>query len=292
MNTMLKTACLSILAFGLLAAAPAMAKPALWVAHKDNSTMYLFGTTTALPDGVEWRYPMLIRAMRDSQVLYVDVANTDRSVEAAAMARYGADHVHPLSSKIPAADMKRLGRIADNMGLKGGVSRFQSMNPWMVSMTLDIASLIRAGLDLSNNPTGYIRDQYKAAGRGVIGLETPESVIRIIADAPESVQVEGLHQDLAMYDKIVPLIRRMDRDWQRGNVADMWRMMDTYTRKQTPEIYRYTIADVDRRWGKQLAQAMQQPGTRFAAIDMENLIGPDGIIKQLKARGIQVRRLH
>ena len=80
-------ACLAL----LLACAPALAKPALWVVKDADTTIYLFGTVHLMPNDASWHYPALDQAMADSQTLYVEVTDDDPANMAALVLRYGMD---------------------------------------------------------------------------------------------------------------------------------------------------------------------------------------------------------
>src|SRR5215217_1290637 len=65
----------------------AAARPALWRLSDADTTIYLFGTIHALPEGAQWRTPALDQAMAASDELVTEINLTDMNAAAGAFMR-------------------------------------------------------------------------------------------------------------------------------------------------------------------------------------------------------------
>jgi uncharacterized protein YbaP (TraB family) len=83
-----------------LAAAPARAEPALWVARDADSTVYLFGTIHVLRPETQWRTPKIDAAYRSARELWIETSEgEDPATVQALVVRLGASPTTPLSSR-------------------------------------------------------------------------------------------------------------------------------------------------------------------------------------------------
>ena len=97
----------------LAAASPVTREPALWVLRDADSTVYLFGTVHLLKSETAWRSPKVERALAESEDVWFELAEAGDDAASAATAaallpRLGYDAARPLSSRLTAADRKRL----------------------------------------------------------------------------------------------------------------------------------------------------------------------------------------
>jgi len=91
--------------FFVCATRPAGAAPALWVVQGPAGKVYLFRTVHILRDSTPWRSQELESAIKDSQDLYLEIANADDvKTGAGAILKLGVDRNHPLSSEISNAE--------------------------------------------------------------------------------------------------------------------------------------------------------------------------------------------
>ncbi len=274
-----------------LLALPALATPALWEAHSGHSTMYLFGTVHLLPGHTGWRSPVLDKALADSGTLYIEITDDDPVHVQLLVLKYGTDLQQPLSSRLNPGDRNRLQRAVRIAALPGGEALLEPMKPWLAALTLSMAPLLKAGLDPKSGVDKQLKAQFEAAGKPVRGLETSEEQIRFFADMKPKTQLAFLRSVLKDYGQQMTELRQLVAQWDRGDVAAIDRTADLKMRKTSPAIYQRLIAQRNRRWGTKLADIMRTPGTYFVAVGAAHLAGPDSVQKQLRSRGIQVRRV-
>lgn len=274
-----------------LTSLPALAQPALWVAHSGKGTVYLFGTVHMLPAHTQWRSPGLEKALDASQSLYIEVTDDNSANMQALVLRYGLDLAHPLSGKLDAADANRLRRAAQVAGLPGGEAALEPMRPWLAGLTLGVAPLLKAGMDPNSGADKQLKAQFEAAGKPVRGLETAEQQIRFFADMSPATQLAFLHSVLKDFQNAASEINALVGHWTAGNVDAIARTVDLKMRNQSPALYQKLIVTRNKAWARKLANLVKTPGTYFVAVGAAHLAGPDSVQHQLAAEGIVTRRL-
>ncbi len=280
----------AILALGLLAL-PALASPALWVAHNGQSTLYLFGTVHLLPGHTEWRSMALEKALARSGTLYIEITDDSPAHMQGLVLKYGVDFQHTLSSQLDAADRQRLKQAVADADPPGGMAVLEHMRPWLAGLTLTVAPLLKAGIDPDSGVDKQLKKQFQTAGKPVKGLETSEQQIRFFANMPHPLQLKFLHGVLKDYASVRKDLAQLVTAWEKGEVSAIARLADLKMRKQSPALYRRLIVERNRRWGVQLKKVMQTPGVYFVAVGAAHLAGPDSVQKQLATEGIDSQRI-
>ncbi|MDA3913023.1 TraB/GumN family protein [Oleiagrimonas sp.] len=274
-----------------LAAVPALATPALWVAHSGKSTVYLFGTMHILPKGTAWRSPTLTKALDASRTLYIEETDDSTAHMQALVLKYGIDPSHPLSGELSPGDVILLKRAVQVAGLPGGEATINIMRPWLAGLTLIATPLLKAGMDPKSGVDKQLKAQFKSEGKPVKGLETAEQQIRFLAGMKPKTEIAFLHSILKHFKNATSEVHKLIDHWQTGNVEAIAKSADIEMRTESPELYQRLIVARNKAWARQLAALMKTPGTRFVAVGAAHLAGPDSVQKQLQAFGIITRRI-
>lgn len=279
-----------LFALSLLFAAPLAATPALWVARKDQATVYLFGTVHLLPSDANWSSKELDHALDASATLLIELVDDNPANMQALVLKYGLDAAHPLSTKLSPRDRNRLERAAAEAELPGGAATLQPMRPWLAAVTLAMTPLVRAGMDPAQGVDHVLRDRAEKAGKAVEGLETAEQQLRMLADMPEPMQIDFLRQSLDEVAQGPARLRELIDAWRRGDTDTIARIEDEDLRKDSPELYDRMLVQRNKAWARTIAERMRQPGITFVAVGAGHLAGPDSLQKQLEKLGVEVKR--
>lgn len=279
-------------ALALCAARPAEAAPALWVVQSGSAKIYLFGTVHLLRDGTPWRSPELEAAIGQSQDLYLEIADPANVQNVlASLMKIGYDPAHPLSTKIPKADVALLDQAAKRYGF-GGESAFEPMEPWLAFVVLSTLPAVHSGYSSGNGVDLQIRKEFVAAGKPVRGLETVDSQLHVFAGMPEATQVELLDAQLKNIgrqngeDNLDAIVDA----WLTGDQDDLATSMQM-AKLQQSTIYARLFTDRNKAWAAALAQRLTQPGTSFVSVGAGHLVGPDGVPALLARMGYAVTRV-
>ncbi|RDI97930.1 TraB/GumN family protein [Dyella solisilvae] len=279
------------LVLNLLLVATAFAQPGLWVVRQGEATIYLFGTVHLLPSDANWTSPALDKALTDSQRLSIEIVDDDSQSMQALVMQHGLDIGHPLSTKLDDRDMQRLEKAAEDAKVPGGAASLQPMRPWLAALTLTVAPLVQAGMDPSQGVDKRLKARMQEAGKPVDGLETSEMQIRMLADLPESMQLDFLRQSFRDVADGPAKMRELVDAWRRGDTGAIAKVEDEDLRRESPMLYQRLIVERNEAWAKTIAERLKQPGVSFIAVGAGHLAGPDSVQEQLHKLGITVTRL-
>ena len=278
----------------LLAAAPAQpqAHPALWKLADADTTIYLFGTIHILPAGTNWMDPAIKRAVDGAQSLTIEtVLDQDPSKVATILMTTGtAKGLPPLVERVPAAKRAQLAALVKSSGFPPQM--LDGMKSWAAAIMLTGAALSQIGVDAAASPgvEPQLTALFRAAGKPVDGLETPEQQLGFFNQLPESAQRAFLVATLDNPEKARAEFREMIAAWGRGDPEAIQRAFDKDP-EFTPALRDLLIRQRDRNWADALAKRLDQPGTAFVAVGAGHLVGPDSVQAMLAKKGLKVERV-
>ena len=278
----------------LLAAAPAQpqAHPALWKLADADTTIYLFGTIHILPAGTNWMDPAIKRAVDGAQSLTIEtVLDQDPSKVATILMTTGtAKGLPPLVERVPAAKRAQLAALVKSSGFPPQM--LNGMKSWAAAIMLTGAALSQIGVDAAASPgvEPQLTALFRAAGKPVDGLETPEQQLGFFNQLPESAQRAFLVATLDNPEKARAEFREMIAAWGRGDPEAIQRAFDKDP-EFTPALRDLLIRQRDRNWADALAKRLDQPGTVFVAVGAGHLVGPDSVQAMLAKKGLKVERV-
>ena len=269
-----------------------VATPAIWKVKGAHGTVYLFGTIHVMKPEVAWEVGKVQAAFDASDTVYVEVANLDDQAAALPLAaQFGLDMAHPLSTKIEKGDVDLLDTAAKGMGLPGE-AMFEPMQPWLVSMTVSLAPMMKAGYDPKSGVDATLLEQARKARKKVEGFETMEQQLHFVADDPQDEQVRKLHEELAGMDKSAAEMNEMVTAWERGDVARIGTIEDGELKTKHPDEYKKLVVDRNAKWAATLEGVLKDAstGTVFVAVGAAHLAGEDSVVEMLRKDGFKVER--
>jgi uncharacterized protein YbaP (TraB family) len=88
-----------------------------------------------------------------------------------------------------------------------------------------------------------------------------------------------------------PMMESMATAWQTGDMRTLERLVVTDMRDDYAEFYQVLLADRNDAWVEVLDRELQGAGVDFVAVGAGHVIGPEGLVAQLRARGYTVERV-
>ncbi|HXQ51285.1 MAG TPA: TraB/GumN family protein [Stellaceae bacterium] len=276
----------------IAASASATAEPGLWVVEGPHATVYLFGTIHVLHKDQAWSSPDIAKALGSSQELWLEVSDPDDLTEVQALVkRYGFDQQHPLSTKVSEADLAHVDEAAKSVGVADGEKTFEPMRPWLVSVTLADAMLIRAGYDPESGVEHLLLHDDLTHGKPVHGFETLDQQIHFFADLAPALEVSLLKDALKDFDQGAGKLDALVDAWSRGDDAAITRLVVDDMKTPFPQLYRTLFVQRNERWVNAITAMIKGSGVKFIAVGAGHLAGPDSVQNALKRRGVRVERV-
>ena len=79
--------------------------------------------------------------------------------------------------------------------------------------------------------------------------------------------------------------------WKKGDVKKLYALIVDELKTNTPEIYKNIIIDRNNNWLPVIEKYFDNQKTEFVLVGMAHVVGPDGLIEQLRKKGYKVERL-
>ena len=141
------------------------------------------------------------------------------------------------------------------------------------------------GIDL------YFHQQAKRDGKPIAGLESIQEQVSFLAGLGEGEESEFILLSLRDLETIAVDIESMLGPWREGNVAELDALFVDSMKEETPEAYELLVAGRNRSWMQELEAMFTDSDTEFVLVGVAHLIGNNGLIEMLRARGYTVRQL-
>jgi uncharacterized protein YbaP (TraB family) len=260
--------------------------PALWVVRDPDSTLYLFGTMHLLKPTTAWGSERVDRAFESASELVLEVVGPeDQSALAPLIRQHGLSPDRPLSSLLTPAELAALDVAARTIG--GSAAEMEPMRPWLAGVTIQSASVIRAGYDAGSGVEPILKARAQAAGMTVSGFETPDEQIRMLAGFPEAGQLAYLRRSLEEFGAAQTEVDRLVEAWASGDVEKI-RSVAVDPMRDTPVLYDTLLVRRNTNWANQIETLLEGSGTVFIAVGALHLAGDDSVQQILRSRGVEV----
>jgi uncharacterized protein YbaP (TraB family) len=277
--------------FLLLAAAPTppQAHPALWKLSDADTTIWLFGTIHALPEGYRWCNPAIEAAIEKSDALTLEtVIDQDPGKLATILFTLGrAEGLPPLAERVPASKRARLAELVKASGVPS--QTLDGMKNWSAAVVLTGAAMREIGVGAQDGVENQLTALFRGKSEPVDGFETPEQQLGFFNSLPAASQKSFLVATLDSPAKAKHEFARMIAAWSKGDVAALARAF-AEDPEFTPELRDILVLHRNAAWADALRHRMNRPGTSFVAVGAGHLAGPDSLIEMLRASGLKVER--
>jgi uncharacterized protein YbaP (TraB family) len=267
----------------------AEAREPMWLVEKGNTRLYLVGSMHVLPRSVSAARPALIRALNDSRAVYFEIS----SIEGANpklegyFRQYGIYSNPDKLDRHLSPDAKKLVRLVLPV-FRLNWQDVQNYKPWLLGMRLQQSVLRSPGFAASKGVDEYYETLARKKGKRVGSLETVQDQLKYFSQMSDTEQsaslvsdIEGLvwlHQDLELMGKM----------WETGAVDLFEKAMASH---QSSKNGKRLFRDRNRRWLPQIVRLVEGDENAMVMVGMGHMVGPDGIVNLLRAKGYSVRQM-
>lgn len=268
------------------------ARPALWRISDADTTIYLFGTIHMLPPGASWRSAAVDQALADSKAAYFETdVEGDPRTRTEMVQRLGLlDPSKRLSDVLTADQKSALAAAAARVGYP--LSVLETQRPWFAAVTLSDAAIRAAGYGSDEGVEAVLRRGVEGAGGEVRFLETMERQLSALSDLPEAAQVSYLSLSIADLESVGTALTGMVNAWRAGDQAALSRLLIDEDMARLPEMQDALLTRRNAEWAAQLKSLLDaEPGHFFVAVGAAHFLGEEGLLAQLKLRGVASERL-
>ena len=268
----------------------AQEKTFLWEVSKDNHSIYLLGSIHYLRKENFPLHKSIIDAFDGSKriVLEIDLNRISPGVAQKvtldkAVYRDGQTLQQNVSQETYQLAEQRASKLGIDMRVMA------PMKPWFVALTLAAIKFQQIGLDPNLGVDHYLAERAKRSGKSTGGLETLEFQIGLLDQLSKRDQESLLRETVVELDLLDTNINQIVQAWLKGD-SDSLEALLLAGMKEYPEVHEKIIVDRNRRWVPQIEKIFAQGDGAMVVVGAAHLIGKDGVIEMLKARGYRLEQ--
>ena len=275
--------------------------PLLWKVSDADNSVYLLGSFHLLkPDDYPLSKDVGI-AFADAESVMFEIPPEEMSSPALGIQMGKAalrDDGTQLNSELPPATIALLdawvaanGAELQKMGLSAPV--LQMLEPWFVGLSISITEMTKQGLDPKLGLDSHFAELASQAGKPTSGLETGAEQIALLDGMNKEEELQFLAEALSEAKEARQETAKLHRAWRAGDASLLWNGMAVDMKKQYPLLYqRINVARNDA-WLPKIQKRLSDPGKDdvLVVVGALHLLGPDGVVEKLRAKGFNVERV-
>jgi uncharacterized protein YbaP (TraB family) len=270
-----------------VAAAAPQEKGFMWRIERDGRIGWLVGSIHVLtPD----YYPLpatMEKAFMRSVTLMEEVDQRELATPEFASLVYQKGFYqsnHTLENEVSKETFAAIRARVEKLGLD--IDRFQRMKPWLAGITLMALEVKKGGFDAAHGLDLHFFQKAPRMGKKFRALETAADQIGVFADLDKPMQEAMFRESVEGRDSELHQVTAMANAWRRGDVDALERItLDPL--KDAPEVYELLFVRRNRAWIPKIEECLAD-GHCFIVVGAGHLIGPDGLLVELKKRGYVV----
>lgn len=277
----------------LCSADPAQAdgKHFLWRVSKGGESLYLAGSVHVLRPG-DYPLPAVMEQAFSGSAGLVEeldlnqVDQEDTQIQVMQLGSYPPGQ--SLKDTLPPALYQRLTKTAVEDRLD--MTTLDRLKPWLVSITLLEAQLMRSGYDAGDGADQHFAAEAQAAHKPVIGLEQMQYQLGLLAGLSTADQQALLLQSLDESTGFDAEMQQMIGAWHTGD-ADTLEKLLKQEFSGYPEVYKTVLVSRNQAWAPRLEALMANGKRYFVVVGALHLVGPDGLLQRFRKDGYTVEQL-
>lgn len=262
-----------------------------WKVTGRQGAIYLIGSVHLLTKDFYPLNPALEAAYKDSDLLVeeVDIGEmTGTGPQLSMLTRGMQPSSQPLDKVLSPATMALLTKKATDLGMP--IEALKRFKPWMIALTIEAMEWQKAGFDPELGLDKHFYEQAQRDGKAVQGLETVEYQIARFDEMPMELQDHLLAETLKSIDTEQASMSRLIQSWRSGDAPAVERIV-LKDLQQEPQLYERLLVERNKNWMPKLDALFARPGRAMVVVGAAHLVGPDGLLTMLKAKGYRVEQL-
>ena len=280
-----------VLVTAMLGHTAAATRNFVWKVTKGPGVVYLVGSLHLLTADY---YPLsaaLDAAFRDSDLLVEEIDLREVSAPGSQLKMLTRGMLAPgqtLDKVVSPATYALVNKRLEGLGLP--VEPLKRFKPWMLAVTLLALEWQKAGFDPTLGLDQHFFNSATIENKAVQGLETVDYQLSRFDEMTADQQDRLLAETLKELDTEIASITRLADAWKQGDVTTIERIV-LQDVKQEPQIYQRLLVDRNRNWLPRIEALFTRAGHAFVVVGAAHLVGPDGLLQMLKAKGYRVEQL-
>jgi len=274
-----------------LAGIQSYADSSVWVVTSGSNKVYLGGTvhllrTTDYPLPEEFE-----QAYDDSDRLYFETdinSMNDLAVQTRMLQQLTYSDARTLKSVLSTEAYNALSNHLDTVGMP--IMLMEKFKPGLVVSTLQVIEFQKLGF----TPQGvdvYFNNRALGDAKPVGELESVQAQIDFIANMGEGNESEFILLSLKDMQEIATTMDDLIAAWRTGDNNALAELFVDDMKAESEELYEVLLVERNINWLPIIEQMFNQDGIEFVLVGAAHLVGEDGLLNLLQAKGYQVEQL-
>ncbi len=281
----------------LLGSVSVNAAPLMWRLDNPDSgaRVYLFG---ALHYGAESFYPLpdsILRAYDEASILAVELdleALSPEYVREVSLAQGYYSSGQTLSETLPPALWSELAERVH--GLELSSAQLLPLKPWLAALQLVNLQLLESEFDQQLGLDRYFLQRAKRdADKEIHELETLEQQMALFSNLSSGEQQDFLAQTLKEFEAAPEQLAHLAQAWQKGDEQALAEAILGAFNDQafSQHLYREVFVQRNYAMAEAVSDYLNKGEQVFFVVGVGHLLGEEGLVALLKARGYTPERL-
>lgn len=288
-RSLIKSCTLTLLITTL--ASGTLAKSCLWKVTSESGTLYLQGSIHLLKADNYPLAPAIEDAYAASTALVLEVDMKEMAAPEAQQ-NIGTKALLPagesLSQILDEDSYQALTAACEKAGLP--IAALERFKPWFAAMTVSLTQLQRMGFNGQYGLDTYFAGKAEADGKKVIGLESVEFQINLLASLAAENPNDYTQRALAALKDIQADTDALVNAWETGDIDALGALISK-SFEGYPHLYKTFVQDRNERWLKTLQHLLETSEIHMVVIGAGHLSDEKGLIELLKEKGYTLEQL-
>jgi len=247
---------------------------------------WLLGTIHALPDDTQWRAASTDRAIAEADVLAVEIADLSNGggMSSAFLSLAYSAGQPPLTARVPADQRERLAELVDETSYR--LDDFSRIESWGAALIL--AQAVGRDAKTANGIDRALLREF--ASRRIVELEGARAQFQAFDSLSERAQRAMLAAIVEESQADPETLERPVRLYLAGDDAGLEKLSREGMLGNS-EIREALLARRNASWMPQIERLLADDARPLIAVGAAHMVGEDGLVALLEAKGYRVTRL-
>lgn len=262
----------------------------IWKASNPSGSIYLVGSVHMLSRDFYPLSPALEAAFKESDLLVeeLDLGELQHADSQMAMLTRGMLPAgQSLDTAVSKETLALVSRHAAALGLP--VEPLKRFKPWSLALTLLGMAWQKAGFDADLGLDKHFYDRARLERKPVKGLESVAFQISRFDEMSMPDQDRMLQQSIREIESETTMVTTLATAWKAGDAATIERIVLSDV-KSDPLMYKRLIVERNQAWLPTIEGLVARPRPAFVVVGAAHLVGPDGLLAALRARGFTLEQ--
>jgi uncharacterized protein YbaP (TraB family) len=269
--------------------------PAIWRVSDADNSLYLLGSFHALKPS---DYPLsktINDAYADAELLVFEMApeqlqSPDLPAKIAQMATLPENQ--SVQNLLPEATWQAL-KDWSARNPEFPLLSLQRFEPWFIAFTVINAQAKSQGFEAGQGLDQHVMNKAKASKKPSMGLESAEQQIALFDSMPMPAQTQLLIESLFDTAKGKQELDNLHQLWKAGDTKNFERQTVAKMQREYPDLYQSINVARNNAWLPTLQNLLdaEHEDDALVVVGALHLVGPDGLVQLLKAKGYHVEQL-